>query len=103
MKKGLFLIVLLTIVLAILLSIGLFYVPYNDKSIIGSSYSQIQEKYGEFDCRIGDHKVGYKIRERWFDKIIRVYLGGEPKEYYFIEFDDDGVAEKVYIGTDPSP
>ena len=74
--------------------------PYNEKWIIGKTYEQVVEKYGEFDeyitgknyngepcCTIGSYilkprKVGY--------------LGTTSASYFSIQFDLDGIAYKCY-------
>ncbi len=101
-KKAVLLIMLLVAVTIIFLHISSSYFSYNDKFIIGCSYYQVQEKYGEFDLHFGN-TAAYKINERWYDKIGRFCFGGEPMEYYFIEFNNDGIAQKAYTGSYPYP
>ena len=74
--------------------------PYNEKWIIGKTYEQVVEKYGEFDgyiayknsngepfCTTGSYIL--KPRKTGF-------LGTTPATYFRIDFDLDGIAYKCY-------
>ena len=74
--------------------------PYHEEWIIGKTYDQVVEKYGEFDQYITNKNSNgdpvcttgsYILKPR------RVgYLGTTSAEYFSIQFDMDGVAYKCY-------
>jgi uncharacterized protein YxeA len=109
-KLIIFIFVLLIIIIAIItIIIYKTYYPtfykYNDSWIIGRSYEEIAERYGEFDL---EYSVSYNKEgkatggtgayeaETPFRRIGRQFLGGQIP-YYFIVFDENGIATKVYI------
>jgi hypothetical protein len=76
------------------------YVKYRESFIIGKTRNEIVDKYGDFDFNFTSFAV-YKIPENFFDRIWRYFMGGRPINCYYIEFDDDGIAEKVYKSEYP--
>lgn len=68
---------------------------YNDWWIIGSSYEEIVEKYGEFDYNNGSTK-GYYLGK---DKSPIMNSGQDM--YYWIDFDENGIATKVEVNISP--
>ena len=76
---------------------------YREKDILGKTVSQIQETYGTFDLMgvsfvttdstyrgIGS---GYLVKESTVG-----FLGTSPAEYFFIVFDESGIAIDCYNG-----
>ncbi|MDE7425820.1 MAG: hypothetical protein K2N51_19340 [Lachnospiraceae bacterium] len=71
------------------------YYKYNDWWIIGRSISEIESKYGEFD--FGEYKANTSGKVGYY-----IYTDDGPimpdhlKHYYYIEYDNEGIANKVY-------
>ena len=76
---------------------------YRQANFIGKTADQIQEQYGAFDLNgtafvatdstYQGFGCGYLLKES------RVgFLGTHPAEYFFIEFDENGVATACYEG-----
>jgi hypothetical protein len=68
-------------------------VKYDNSFVIGSTYDEIVEKYGEFDAQWGNFKTDrteccYMVRER--------RLNGQPF-YYYVVFDENKVAYKTFL------
>lgn len=75
---------------------------YDEDWIIGKTSSEIEEKYGTFDVRIGGDQMknkegnyvstccGYLTREKQVG-----YLGTSPEEYFMIYFDKEGKAYRI--------
>lgn len=108
MKKKI-LIILASVVLFIVISLGIFayYHPthyaYNDRFVIGNTREKIVKRYGEFD-RVRTNEEGditcgiYMIR----DNTPELVMGYDDSLWYEIYF-EDGIAVKVelregYIG-----
>lgn len=72
---------------------------YNEKWIIGKTREEIQERYGDFDCQAdyNPNRAHYIVEESIVDKC----LDSPEINRYFIVFNDDGLAEKVYKGCYP--
>ena len=95
------------IILAIIIISIIIFAVFNVTStklsenwIIGRSSNEIEERYGEFDLNF-ENKSAYEIPEDFFDRVWRYFMGGTPINYYYIEFDENGMAEKVYIAPYP--
>lgn len=71
------------------------YYKYNDWWIVGRSKEEIRERYGEFDISCGRAR-GYYIY--YDDKMI---MPDQLEHYYWIEFDENGAAKKVYDAPTP--
>lgn len=71
------------------------YYKYNDIWIVGSSISDIQEKYGEFDLTT-DSYVAYYI---YTDN--KGFLPDHLKHYYYIYYDNNGVVYQVVDSCQP--
>lgn len=97
---------LLSVLLVFVISVSVFFYmhpthyKYKDRQIIGKTSDEIIEKYGEFDVTFGSI-LGYKINESITDSIWRYFTGGEPIEYYCIQFNENGTAEKIYKSSYP--
>ncbi len=74
---------------------------YDENLIIGKGYSEIKEKYGEFDIvnkgtddglMFYDAQCGYLTKKEAKDAIFNDVI---PEEYLMIYFNADGIAYKV--------
>lgn len=71
------------------------YYKYNDWWIIGRSYDEIVKRYGEFDYDNGREK-GYYI-----GKDDGPIMPSHQDIYYWVWFDENGIATKVCIANAP--
>lgn|SRR5574344_1593230 len=97
-KKHKKLMIILSVVSLLMIAIGLFYIShstywkYNDWWIVGKHIDSVEKRYGKFDIN-KDHLKGYYIGKD--DSIV---MPSHLEQYYWIEFDDDGIVTKVYLG-----
>lgn len=105
-KKKIVKVSLITVLIIVIGWISLVYIfegssafIYNEKWIIGKTREEIQERYGEFDCKTdyNSNRAHYIIAESIADK----YLDGPPRDRYYILFNEDGLAEKAYKSVAP--
>ena len=71
------------------------YLKYNDWCIIGRSYDEIVERYGEFDR---DY-IG--MRGYYIGKDKSPVMNSHQDMYYWIEFDENDIATEVFVNTLP--
>lgn len=71
------------------------YYKYNNWLIIGSSYNEVEKIYGEFDMEYSNKK-GYYIG---YDN--SAIMPSHQTQYYWMEYDENGIITNVYIGTRP--
>ena len=100
MKRKLCLVLCVVFVLALVFS-GCS--KYQTSKIIGLTKEQVQEHYGAFDLNgapfittdssYRGYGYGYLIKESSVG-----YLGTHPAEYFFIVFDNNGIAIACYEG-----
>ena len=69
---------------------------YNDKWIIGQTKEEIIERYGEFDRDFSNTYKGYFLYRD--DKSFMGLSGNGVNMYYYIIFDENDIAIKVYVG-----
>ena len=78
---------------------------FDSDDYIGKTSAEIIDKYGEFDCVIGETddsglfrntKCGYTSKEEQIG-----FLGKTEEEFYFIHFDENGVAYECDYGVRP--
>lgn len=71
------------------------YYKYNDWWVIGKTMSEIEERYGEFDIEQGS-QIGYFIYtdNGWI-------MPDHLDHYYYIEFDENGIATEVLDSVQP--
>lgn len=96
-------IVFIAIIAALVIIFIAFYATkenYSEDWIIGKSRDEIEDRYGEFDLNFNSI-VAYEIPEDFLDSIWRYYMGGNPINYYYIKFNEKGIAEETYIGPYP--
>ena len=80
---------------------------YDEKYVIGKTEEEITQKYGEFDVVPMDNTIGYETHGSLYDllgiKWASLYFGRSPSEieYFFICFDETGVAYDAYTGGYP--
>lgn len=94
-------IIIIPIIAFLLIGITLFllshqtYYKYNDWWVIGKSMAEIEERYGEFDIELGSRK-GYFIYtdNSWV-------MPDHLDHYYYIKFDENGIATEVSDGVQP--
>lgn len=98
MKKRLIFIIVAVVLLLCYVLLSLShptYYKYNDWWIIGRSVEEVEKRYGFFDIEDGCRKgyfIGYD--DGW---VMPSFL----PEYYWIEFDNEGLAVEVWIGGPP--
>ena len=68
---------------------------YNDWLVVGHSYQEVKERYGDFDIEY-EHSVAYQI-----DDGNQIIMPSHLPEYYWMVFDKDGIITKVYVDTKP--
>ena len=91
----------IVIVLLLLSSCVVFFLSherclkYNDWWIIGRSYDEIVERYGEFDYDYGVN-TGYYLGK---DKMP--IMNSHQDMYYWIRFDENDIATKVFVSGAP--
>ena len=68
---------------------------YNDWLVVGKTYEEVEERYGDFDREYG-HKKGYYI-----GRDQSIFLSNNLPLYYWMVCDDSGVVTDVYVGTRP--
>ena len=73
---------------------------YSEDWIIGKSRNEIEDRYGKFDLNF-ERIVAYELPEDHLDSVWTYYMGGDPVKYYYIRFDENGLAKEVYIGSYP--
>ena len=76
------------------------YYKFNDWTIVGSNISMVQQKYGDFDLgAVTDNKAGKVAYYTYTDNgpIMPDHL----KHYYYIEYDESGLINKVYDACQP--
>ena len=76
---------------------------YWEADILGKNAAQIEETYGTFDLASASfvstdstyrgYGYGYLIRESYVG-----FLGTQPAKYFFIVFDENGIAVDCYNG-----
>ena len=78
---------------------------FDPDDYIGKTSAEIMEEYGEFDYVVGDMetdglyrstKGGYIYREKQVG-----FLGTSEEEFFFIYFDENGIAYKCDYGVRP--
>jgi len=78
---------------------------FNSDDYIGKTSTEIIEEYGEFDYVLGDKetdglykstKCGYIYREKKVG-----FLGTSEEEFFFIHFDEKGIAYECDYGVRP--
>ena len=78
---------------------------FNSDDYIGKTSAEIIEKYGKFDYVLGETeteglykstKCGYIYREKQVG-----FLGTSEEEYFFIHFDERGIAYECDYGVRP--
>ena len=84
-----FIAVLLIIILLLFMISHKTCIKYNDWAVIGHSYQEIKDKYGDFDVEF-EHKVAYCIDESKYNP-----------DYYWMVFDESKVVTKVYVAGKP--
>jgi hypothetical protein len=88
-------VVMVIVVAVYILNFSSFY--YNPNWIIGRTYEEIVNRYGEFDLILGDmnHEFfgfyGFYKNESLLDSIER-FIFGTDSRYYCIDFDSEGIA-----------
>lgn len=71
------------------------YYKYNDWWVKGRSLAEIEERYGDFDIRLGS-TAGYYIYtdNGWI-------MPDHLPHYYYMEYDENGIVRRVYEGLHP--
>ena len=100
-RKNLF--ITLTVLAAItLLTIFLLYethliytIKYDAGWIIGSSISDVEERYGEFDLERSGRSAYYIYTDNY-----GLWPDGSD-HYYYMRYDSDGIVYEVYDGCQP--
>ncbi len=78
---------------------------FNPNNYIGKTSAEIIDEYGEFDYAVGEAddtglyrntKCGYTSKEKQ-----RGFFGTSEEEFFFIYFDQNGVAHKCDYGVRP--
>ncbi len=72
--------------------------PYVDSWIIGKSADEIISVYGEPDYHSDGYKMGYVVGT---DNGFFGIMASNLDEYYYIRFDENGLANDVSIGIQP--
>jgi len=70
------------------------YWKYNDKWILGKNKEKIVERYGEFDLRDGK-RYGYFLYKD--NKSFMGMSGSGDDMYYYIVFDENDIAIRIYV------
>lgn len=86
-------VVIICIAITFILASHSTYYKYNDWWIIGKTYDQVEERYGEFEITFGTCR-GYYIGDD-DGSIMPTY---QPL-YYWMEIDENGIIIKVYVAT----
>ena len=88
-------------VLALFTFSGLYFLShktslkYNDWLVVGHSYQEVKERYGEFDIKY-EHSVAYRINDG-----NQMIMSSRLPEYYWMVLDDEGIVTRVYVDTKP--
>lgn len=100
-RKKAFKIVIIIILLIVVVLVSLYFIShstyykYNDWWIIGNSYKDVEEKYGEFD-REYTYKKAYYI-----ETDSSIIMPSHHPQYYWMVHDENGIITDVYISTLP--
>lgn len=87
--------ILMETVLVLFLASHQTYYKYNDWWIVGKTEEEIVERYGEFDMCWGSSKAYFiYVDNGWV-------MPDHQPHYYYIEFDDAGIATEVYESLAP--
>ncbi|ADU21935.1 hypothetical protein [Ruminococcus albus] len=70
-------------------------IKYNDWSVLGHTFDEVEQKYGKFDVDYG-RKKAYCISA----KNSNGHLPYDP-EYYWMESDESGIIVEVYVEGKP--
>lgn len=73
---------------------------YSEAWIIGKNRKEIEYRYGNFDLNF-NNIAAYEMPEDPLDSVWSYYMGGDPARYYYIRFNENGVAEETYVGSYP--
>ena len=94
--------VIIIAIIAILIScaaIYWYYHPkywrYNDRWIIGRTYDEVVERYGEFDVTYG---IIYETRLTGAYFLYQYGGTDITRRYYYVGFDINGVADRISTG-----
>lgn len=105
MMKNLYIVRTVVLLIALSLLLTILFIScagkqYDEKWIIGKTYSEILDKYGEFDIYSYPERIidgmcynagcGYLTKEGQPG-----FLGTPPDEFYMIYFDSNGLAYEV--------
>ena len=76
------------------------YYKYNDRSILNSSINAVRQKYGDFDLGVvTDNKAGTVAYYIYTDN--GPIMPDHMKHYYYMEYDEQGLVNKVYDACKP--
>ena len=102
-KKRKKIVIISATIVTLVIICAIFYATkenYSENWIIGKNRDEIKERYGEFDLNFNSI-AAYEFPEDPLDSIWSYYMGGDPVNYYYIRFNENGLAEEVYISSYP--
>lgn len=92
---GAIVVILVQAALILFLASHSTYYKYNDWWIVGKTEAEIVERYGEFDLTWGDSKAYFIYEDNsWV-------MPDHLDHYYYIRFDETGIAIEVYDAVAP--
>lgn len=76
------------------------YIKYNDWWVLGNTVERIERRYGEFDLFEYRHGVSGKVAYYIYTDNSG-FLPDHLKHYYYIEYNEQGIATRVYDACAP--